>query len=102
MNENHQVNKAQNDNKQDTGSFIAIAVIVAILVAGGAYALLKIQDFTYQGPSNARLISPKKFIQNDPVLSAPESSSTDPVDIEKDLDMTDLDALDKEFQELGL
>ncbi len=92
--------QAANAN-QPTGNFIAIAIIVAVLVAGGAYALLKIQDFTYQGPSRAQLISPKRFIQDDPVLSAPESSSTDPADIERDLDMTDLDALDAEFQDLN-
>jgi len=100
---NTNANNTQNTNR--SSDFLAIAIILGLVLAGGIYAFFKAQEFANPLPSSVRLMSPKRFapannMANDPVLSAPESSSTDPVDIEKDLDMTDLDTIDKDLQGL--
>ncbi len=85
---------AQTQNTQ-TGNFVAITIIIGILLAGGVYAFFKVQDYAYMGPSKIKIMHGKKV--EDPILNAPESNSTNPDDIEKDLNMTDLDTLEQDL-----
>ena len=96
---------AKKENTSKSNDFIAMVVILGLVLAGGIYAYFQTQEFAHPLPSPNRLLSPKRFapvnkVDNDPVLSAPESTSTDIEAIEKDLDMTDLDTLDKDLQDL--
>ena len=86
------------EQKNQNGSFIPIIIIIGILLAGGVYAFFKVQDYAYMGPSEAKIIHREKV--KDPVLNAPESNSINPDDIEKDLDMTDLDTLEQDLGNL--
>jgi len=88
-------------NAGDKNSYVAIIIIVGILLAGGAYAYFKAQEQQYPEPSQAKILHREKITpENDPVLHAPESTSTNPEDIEKDLDMSGLDTIDKDLNSL--
>ena len=84
--------------QKETGNFIAIIIIVGILLAGGVYAFFKVQEAAYPEPQKSKLLHRPKA--PDPVLDAPESNSDLPEDIEKDLDMTDLNTLDSDLEQL--
>ena len=84
--------------KKETGNFIAIIIIIGLLLAGGIYAFFKVQEAAYPAPSKAKILHRVKA--PDPVLDAPESKSDLPEDIEKDLDMTDLNTLDSDLDQL--
>ncbi len=91
----------ENKKDKEAGNLVAIIVIIGLLLAGAVYAYFKVQDMGYLGPSKARILHRQNITpQNDPVIKAPESDSTSPVDIEKDLDMTDLDTIDKDLEAL--
>ena len=92
------MNNMENQAKKETGNFIPIIIIIGILLAGGVYAFFKVQEAAYPEPSNAKIIHRPKAA--DPVMSKPESKSDNPEDIEKDLDMTDLDTLEKDLEVL--
>jgi len=104
MNENNMENMHDNQNmhqeehKKNTNNLIAIALILFLLVVGGVYAFIKLQQH-----SNTVDKSPSidEILKNDPIINAPESTSTNPVDIEKDLNTTQLDSLDKTLNDLN-
>ncbi len=99
MNDTQLQNKGA-ENKE-FGNFIAIFVIIGILLAGGIYAFFKVQEYAYPEPSNIKLQSGKKIMQKqDPVLNSPESKSINPEDIEKDINLTDLETLEQDLNSL--
>ncbi len=106
MNENNMeqmhedLNMHEATNKKTTNNLVAIALILFLLIVGGIYAFMKIQERSNEAASDENA-SIEEILKNDPVINAPESTSTNPVDIEKDLNVTDLDSLDSTLDELN-
>lgn len=91
----------EKDEKKSVGPIIGIAIILVIIIFGGLYYW---GDQIKNQREQENITSEEILEQKDPALEALEvqSSSDEIVDIEADLDLTDLEGLGKELGDIDV
>lgn len=88
----------ESTKKSALNGVLPITIILILIVAGGVYAFMKVKS---QNQMNATQNNQNATTSQTDNIVKPESTSTAPADIEKDLNMTDINSLDKTLQDLN-
>lgn len=84
-------------SKKGVNGMLPVILILALILAGGVYAFMKLQS----APEESKAQDATEAVNDTTTLDVPESTSTNPADIEADLNLTDIDSLDSTLQDLN-